>query len=356
MLTVLAIFIVIGSVIFFHELGHFTFAKLTGMRVERFSIGFPPRLIGKQIGDTDYCLSAIPLGGYVKVSGVIDESMDAVGIQGEPWEFQSKNTLQKILFITGGVIFNFLLSILIFSGITLSTGIYTASDEPLVSEVIPGLPADSIGIQSGDRIRAVNGTETPTWSAMTDIIHSLPGEVISLRWQRDDQIFEIQARTLTNKILNGSKLTDVGMVGISPVLTHRRAGIIEAIGRGTENTWYWLKITVISLKMVVTGEESIRNIGGPIFIARLAGESAKSGFASLIGLIAIISVNLGMINILPIPALDGGHLIVTILEAIIRRPLSLKAKMRIQQVGLALILMLTVLVFYNDIARLIRGF
>ncbi len=126
MISILALIIVIGCVIFFHELGHFTFAKLTGMRVETFSLGFPPRLIGKKIGDTDYCLSAIPLGGYVKVSGVIDESMDAEGIKGEPWEFQSKNSIQKLLFIIGGVLFNIILAFIIFSILTASTGIYEA--------------------------------------------------------------------------------------------------------------------------------------------------------------------------------------------------------------------------------------
>jgi len=356
MITALAIVLVIGGVIFFHELGHFTFAKLTGMRVERFSIGFPPRLIGKKIGDTDYCLSAIPLGGYVKVAGVIDESMDTEGVQGEPWEFQSKRTYQKLLYITGGVLFNILLSIIIFTALTLSSGIYSASDEPIIEEVVPGLPADSSGLQAGDRILAIDGTSIATWNEMVDLIHAKPDQSIQIAWSRNGQSFATELTPITNKILQGSKLVDVGMIGISPILEHHRAGFFESIGRGTANTWYWFKVTVVSLKMLVTGEESIRNLGGPIFIARLAGESAKSGFASLLGLIAIISVNLALINILPLPALDGGHVIVTVTESIIRRPLSIKAKMRIQQVGLAIILTLTVLVFYNDILRLIHGF
>ena len=356
MITVLAVLLVIGGVIFIHELGHFTFAKLTGMRVEKFSIGFPPRLFGKKIGDTDYCVSAIPLGGYVKVAGVIDESMDVDGVQGnEPWKFESKNAGQKSIYITGGVVFNLLFAALIFCLLTIGAGIYDPSPEPVVDEVIPELPAEAAGIQKGDRILAVNGTTISSWEDMAGIIHGFPNDTILVRWLHNENEFEKPIVTISNKILKGSKLVDIGMIGVSPVFTHRNAGFFEAVGQGFQNTWYWLKITVISLKMLVTGEESLKNIGGPIFIAQLAGRSAKSGLAPLFGLMAIISVNLAFINILPIPAFDGGHLIIIIIEATIRRSLSIKTKLRIQQVGLAIILTLMVVVFYNDILRLFRG-
>lgn len=356
MITILAVLLVIGGVIFIHELGHFIFAKATGMRVERFSIGFPPRLIGKKIGDTDYCISAIPLGGYVKVSGVIDESMDTEGVNSnEPWTYESKKTYQKILYITGGVVFNLLFTVLIFMALTLNSGIYEPNPEPVVSEVIPEMPAAQAGIQPGDRILAVNDVEISRWDEMTELIHAVPDQEISIRWLHKGQPHEAELTTVSNMVLKNSKLVKVGLIGISPQYEHRKAGLFEALGGGFENTWYWLKVTVISLKMLVTGEESLKNIGGPIFIAQLAGESAKSGLASLLGLMAVISINLALINILPIPAFDGGHLIVVITEAIIRKPLSIKAKLRIQQVGLVIILMLMAIVFINDISRLFRG-
>jgi len=356
MITVLAVILVIGGVIFIHELGHFLFAKATGMRVERFSVGFPPRLIGKKIGDTDYCISAIPLGGYVKVSGVIDESMDTEGVNSnEPWNYESKKTYQKGLYITGGVIFNLLFSVLIFMILTIRSGIFEPNPEPVVNEVITNLPADQAGIKTGDRILAVNDVKIDSWEDMTKQIHNYPDQEISIRWRHDNQEYEKSLTTVSNMILDGSKLVKVGLIGISPAYTHRNAGFFEAMGSGFNNTWYWLKVTVISLKMLVTGEESLKNIGGPIFIAQLAGESAKSGLASLLGLMAIISINLALINILPIPAFDGGHLIVTITESIIRHPLSIKTKLRIQQVGLAIILMLMVIVIFNDVSRLFRG-
>lgn len=354
MLTVIAIVVVIGGIIFAHELGHFIFAKLTGMRVERFSLGFPPRLIGKKIGDTDYCISLIPLGGYVKVSGVIDESMDSEGIKGEPWEFQSKNSLQKLLFVSGGVLFNLLLSIIIFSILTAISGVYNPSPEPIVESVIPELPASTIGIKPHDQILAINGNVVSSWGEMTELIHSRPNDSILVRWNSNGVEFEKSVMTVSKKILKGGKIVDVGIIGIGPILIHRDAGFLGSIGSGFSSTWYWLKITVISLKMLITGEESLKNIGGPILIAQLAGESAKSGASVLFGFMAIISINLAFINILPIPALDGGHFVITVIEAIIRKSLSVKTKLRLQQVGFAIILSLIVLVLYNDIMRFFR--
>ncbi|MDD5765306.1 MAG: RIP metalloprotease RseP [Candidatus Marinimicrobia bacterium] len=353
MITILAVLLVIGGVIFVHEFGHFIFAKMTGMRVEVFSLGFPPRLIGKKVGDTDYCISAIPIGGYVKVTGVVDESMDVEGAKSaEPWAYGSKKMWQKLLFIVGGVLFNMLLAFIIFSILTASSGVFDPSPEAIVENIIPDLPADSIGIQSGDKILSINETKVTAWKDMTDLIYAHPNSIIRIEWERNGVVYQKTLKTISNKVLKGSRFIDVGMIGISPKFTHRKASVWEAISSGANNTWYWLKITVVSLKMVATGEESIRNLGGPIFIAKLAGQSAKSGLGSLFGLMAIISVNLALINILPIPALDGGHLIVILIEAIIRKPLSINAKLRIQQVGLVLILMLTAIVFYNDIARL----
>jgi regulator of sigma E protease len=190
---------------------------------------------------------------------------------------------------------------------------------------------------------------------MTDLIHNHPHDSLMIKWQSAGTVQEKKLLPVANKVLKGAKFVEVGMIGISPSMIHRPAKFFESLGSGAENTWYWLKVTVISLKMLVTGEESLKNIGGPIFIAKLAGESAKSGLASILGLMAVISVNLALINILPVPAFDGGHLLVIIIEAILRRPLSTNAKIRIQQVGLVLIVLLTVLVLFNDISRVFRG-
>jgi regulator of sigma E protease len=354
MLTVLAIIIVIGGVIFAHELGHFIFARLTGMRVERFSLGFPPRLFGIKIGETDYCISAIPIGGYVKVAGVVDESLDSEGVRNQPWEYSSKKNWQKSLYILGGIIFNLIFAIILFAILTLSRGIYKASLEPVISETIVGMPADSIGVVGGDRVLAVNQRSVQSWMEMTAEIQAHPNDTLLLRWEHQGEILEKALITQSTKAFINGEIHDVGMIGVTPLATHRKASLIEALESGLSNTWYWVHISLASAKLVLSGKESIKNLGGPIMIAQLAGESVKSGLDALLGLIAIISVNLALINFLPIPALDGGHLMVVIIEAIRRKPLSLESKINIQKVGLVIILGLILLTFFNDIMRLIR--
>ncbi len=358
MMTIIGIAVVLGGVIFFHELGHFIFAKLTGMRVETFSIGFPPKLLKKQIGETEYCLSAIPLGGYVKVTGVIDESMDTEGAQNtkeDPKSFSSKKTWQKALFITGGVIFNIVLAILVFTILTFARGISEVDEGTVLGEVVAEYPAAQAGIEKGDKILAINSENVSSWEEMTRIIHRYPADTVLVKWQHNEEIIEKKVPTVANKILKDGEFQEVGMIGISPEYSTRAAGFFEGIGAGVSQTFYWLKITFVSLKSVITGAESVKNLGGPIMIAQLAGESARSGLAALFGFMAIISVNLGFVNILPIPALDGGHLIVILIEGVLGRELSDTTKIRIQQVGLALILMLTVLVLFNDISRWFTG-
>jgi regulator of sigma E protease len=286
---------------------------------------------------------------------VIDESMDVESIKGEPWEFQSKNVFQKLLFITGGVLFNLLLSVIIFTGMTKVQGIYDPNPEPIIGSVVPNFPADSIGMEPEDKIIEINGIEVKSWNKMTETIHNHPDDIVKIKWVRDGIEYEKEIKTVSNKVFKENKIVTVGLIGISPVVTHRKANLIESISSGFSNTWYWLKVTVISLKMLITGEESVKNLGGPIFIAQLAGQTAKAGgISSILGLIAIISVNLALINILPIPALDGGHFVITIIESVKREPLSIKTKMIIQQVGLAIIFALVILVFFNDIMRLFR--
>jgi regulator of sigma E protease len=353
--TLLAIIIVIGGVVLAHELGHFVMARLTRMRVEAFSIGFPPKLFHKKIGETEYRLSLIPLGGYVKVTGVIDESLDVENTEiDKPWSFATKKWWQKVLFISGGVIFNMLLAIVIFSGMTLSEGIYEPSQLTTIDSVMAGMPADSVGIKAGDVILAVNGQPVATWEELSEQIHAHPHDSIWLTWQSGNVQKEARLLPVSQKILKKNRLVEVGLIGISPIINHREANFFEAIGAGCATTYYWFKITVISLKMLISGQESLRNIGGPIFIAQLAGQSARSGIGAILGLMAIISVNLALINILPVPAFDGGHLLIVTIEAIIGKPLSTKAKIRIQQVGLVIIVLLTLLVLYNDLIRLFK--
>ena len=350
LLTMASFILVLGVVIFVHELGHFLAAKSVGIRVERFSIGYPPRAFGKQIGETDYCLSWIPFGGYVKMAGMIDESFDNKPLTGEPFEFMSKNTGQKALVIVAGVIMNFLLAAGIYTGVTLSEGIPYVKD-PIVETVSPGLPAEAAGIEAGDRILAVDGREVATWEEMVEVIHGNPEVPVAIRWEHEGAVQEAQVTPQRQKTLVEGDLKEVGLIGISPRFVYRPAGFLEAIGAGGRLTVQYLQLGLKSLSMLVTGQASIKDLGGPIAIAKWSGESAKGGAASLILFIAFISINIGLLNLLPVPALDGGHLAIILIEGVSRRPLSNRVKLAVQQVGMVLLLGLMAIVIFNDLGR-----
>ena len=349
--TILATLAVLGILILIHELGHFLAAKISKVRVERFSIGFPPRLVGIKIGDTDYCISSIPLGGYVKLTGMIDESMDGEGIKGEPWEFMSKTPLQKIFIISAGVIMNVILAIVIFSILTFSSGIGEVDQSTVISSVREDYPAVAAGKVEGDKILSIDGNEINSWDELTDYIHSRPNLEIQVTWLRDDVIYNEKITTRSDMVPVDGKIKKLGMIGIGPTVNVREAGFIESIRSGFTRTYFWGKFTLLSLKMLISGEQSFKAIGGPIFIAQLAGQSARSGMDSLFQLIAILSINLAILNILPIPAFDGGHLVVILIEWVKQKPLSIKTKMAVQQVGFALFLVMVALVIYNDLTR-----
>lgn len=357
MIYLIATIIVLGILVFVHELGHFLAAKATGIRVETFSLGFPPKIVCKKWGETEYCLSWIPLGGYVKLSGMIDESMDDSWTNSPPnsWEYRAKPGWVKVLVSSAGVLMNLLLAVIIFSVLTFQNGIAVSSGEPVIGAVVEEMPAYEAGIEEGDRVLAVNGQPVETWEEMTQLIRNAAEKEITIEVLRDGEAIPLLVTPVLQQTLIEDELKMVGMVGISAEYSMRKAGFFESIGYGFKNTGYWLKLTVKSLAMLFTGQESLKNIGGPIMIAQLAGESAKTGAGALFGFIAIISVNLALINILPIPALDGGHIVVAVTESIIRRELALKTKIRIQQAGMALLFALIALVLINDVFRLFNG-
>jgi len=342
--SILSFIFVLGLLIFVHELGHFITAKLVGIRVERFSLGFPPRMFGFKYGETDYCISWLPLGGYVKMSGMIDESLDDT-IKGEPWEFASKPVWQRSIVISAGSIMNFITAIVIYAGLVYFNGI----GEPVgatVGEVLSGKPAETIGLQVGDVITEVDGQPVQTWEDLTHVIHSKPNVEIEIAWRHGDEI-------LSSKVVPELQPENhIGLIGIAPKIEVREAGFVESVKYGASNTYSILKLTVTSLKKIVTGEESFKkSIGGPIVIYKLTSESAKRGIATLMAFTAFISLNLGFFNLLPFPVLDGGHLVLLLLEGIMRKPLPVKTRIVIQKIGMAFLLALMIFILINDLTR-----
>ncbi len=346
--TILAFIFVLGLLIFVHELGHFLVAKLVGIRVERFSLGYPPRMIGKKIGDTDYCISWLPLGGYVKMAGMIDESLDEK-IEGQPWEFQSKPIWQRALVIAAGPIMNILLTMVLFAGITYYMGVPDESVQTpasVVGDVQMRTPADSLGLQKGDRVLSVNGTPVQTWEDMTTEIRRYPEQRIVIAWDRNGV-------PMQGEVLPRRDPTDgISRIGIAPLIPYRDAGIGESMSHGVNYTVFLTRLFVISISRLITGEESIKaSLAGPVAIAVMAGDSARSGFDTLLRFTALISLNLAILNLLPIPVLDGGHLLFLLLELILRRPVSVRIRVIVQQVGMALLMALMVFILFNDIRR-----
>lgn len=438
LLSTIGIFIAaLFILVLVHELGHFLAAKLFGMRVERFSIGFPPRVFGKQIGDTDYCISATPLGGYVKISGMIDESMDTEQLAEEPksWEYRSKPVWQRIIVIVAGVVFNMILAVFIYAGILMTygeanipvaniKGIYveqgslpdqlgfvsgdkpvgvngksvtyfnellspaeitrgdvsytvirdgqevvisipsdfmdrlnkersfielTQALPPVVGSVVAGSSADKAGLAQGDTIQEVDGQVIGFWSELTTIIRASEGSLdFSITRAGVDTVIAVTPNPDT-KTIGISTINAADYFGA--VFTSH--GLFASFGRGATQTWDTTVGILNGFGRMFSGDISVReNLGGPIAIANYTKEATDGGgWLGFWNITALLSITLAIMNLLPIPVLDGGHLVFLIYEGITRREPSVKVRMALQQIGFIMIIGLMIFVTFNDIVR-----
>ena len=387
MTTFYAFIILLGVLVTIHEFGHFIAARSVGIRVERFSVGVPPRLFsitsidggfllnifffklingklqwhpivskkikkGNRIGsNTEYVIALLPLGGYVKMAGMIDESMDT-NINYKSDEFQSKTLLQKIWVLSAGVIMNTILAIIVFSLLGYYNGTPKTNDEPIVFELQENMPAEKAGVLPGDRIISINSEGISTWSDMTKIIHSNPNNLLSFKIKRGMDILDFDIKTSEYAVPSKSAIDTIGIIGIAPEVYYEDISFMKAFSNGVSQTISSFGLIIYSIQMLGSGSASISDLGGPIMIAQLAGQTAEAGITPFLTFMALLSVNLAFLNILPIPGLDGGHIFIHLIEAILRRPLKIKTRIVIQQIGMALLLMLMVTVIMQDITRL----
>jgi len=351
---------VLGVLVFFHELGHFLAAKISGIRVIRFAIGFPPRLFGKKIGDTDYCLQLIPLGGYCKMAGMVDETLDEEGIKGEPWEFMSKTIPTRMFVLFAGPLANFLLAIFIFAVLANFTNVSTVP--PTITSIIGSVsensPAQDAGLLPGDKITAIDNIEVGLWSEMTKLISERPLETVTLNIERDNEIISKQVTFGKQDNPTDNIDGEVGVLGIGIDFQQipsqyewQYAGVFGSIESGVRRTVAITGLIAGTVKSLFTGQESLNALGGPVMIAQMTDTVRRRGIIDLLSFMSMLSISLGFMNLLPIPVLDGGHLMIFSIEGLARRQLPVKAKIVIQQIGLALLLVLMVVITYNDIMR-----
>ncbi len=437
--------VVLGVLVAFHELGHFLAARWVGVKVLKFSIGFGPKLFGRQVGETEYLLSAIPLGGYVKMFG--EEEGEATTTEDRRRSFAHQTLSGKFLIVAAGPGFNFILAYLIFAG-WLSTGaplfvptfhdlsadvealvpsspaatagmeigdrvirvngkdistktelldlvskskgqpialdvrrdsqvksltvtpvpltsetapgedpLYTIGVEetpPLVTSVMHGSPASTAGFQPGDRVAAIEGQVIYTWAQMTAQVKEHPQQPLHIEVLREGKRVPLTVTPSAEKITVNGQTVEVGKIGISGPgrSLMRSANPAEAVYQGLEATWGWTELTAVGLYKMIVGDISSKNIGGPLTIANISGEAASQGASSVVFLIAILSINLGVLNLLPIPILDGGHLLFFMIEGILRKPLGERQREVAQQVGLVLLVGVMIFAFWNDLERI----
>lgn len=354
MIYFLSFLAVLGVLIFVHEFGHFIVARWLGVGVTKFSFGFGPKLAGVKRGETEYLISAIPLGGYVKLVGENDE--EEVSPEERDKAFYGKPVRVKMAIVSAGPIANLVFAFLVF-WVVFQGGVPSLT--PKIGDVMPDTPAARAGIEAGDLVVRIGEQEITTWEELAaGIKESGAGKELALTVRRGEKEIQVTVIPETREGVSifGEKIDGpkIGVVASKEVI-QRKINSVAAIGRAAGETWRIITLTVLTVVKLVMRVLPSDTLGGPILIAQIAGDQARQGISPFAYFLGLLSVNLGILNLLPIPILDGGHLLFFSIEALRRKPLSPKAREMAQQVGLAVILMLTALVFYNDIARLIAG-
>lgn len=352
--SVVAFIIVIGVLVFIHELGHFLAARFFKVGVDVFSLGFGPKIFKKIKGRTEYCISAVPLGGYVKMVG--EEPGKVLTPEEQAISFSHKPLYQKSLIVAAGPAFNFFLAVFIFYVLYQFSGLYLS--KPVIGEVLDDTPARHAGLVPGDVITSVDGMEIRSFEDISRIVSSSEGKALDIGVNRDGRNLRVSLvpdkQQTTNVFGETVDRHVIGIRGTGEVF-HQPLNPFQALGRSIADTFGLVKLTILSVGKMISGSMSADNLGGPIMIAQMAGEQARAGIVNFVWFIALLSVNLGIINLFPIPVLDGGHLMFFGIEAVTGKQVSEKLREKMVQFGAALLVALMIFVFYNDIIRIFNG-
>jgi len=354
--AILSFILVLGILIFVHEFGHFLFAKLFKVRVLQFSLGFGNKLIGRQWGETEYLISAFPLGGYVKMYG--EQPGEEIAEEEKAVSFSHKSIGQRFWIVFGGPLFNLLFAVLVFWLMFVFAGMPDLVDSTKIGEVIAGSAAEKAGLRKGDLIMTINEHKVTSWEQVSSSVRDSGGKTMQLVVQRGKEVLTIAATPMRDKVKNifGEPTEERYLLGMNRAedVVYKKVSLPESVKLALAHTWSMIVLTVMGLVKMIQRVIPASELGGPIRIAEIAGQQLAAGWLNLIHFTGLLSVNLGILNLLPIPILDGGHLVFLSVEAIRRKPLGETMVMRAQQVGMALLGTLMLFVFYNDIARLVH--
>jgi regulator of sigma E protease len=354
MITVLSAVLVLGILIFVHELGHFLLAKRAGVGVTTFSLGFGPKLLGFTKGGTEYRLSAIPLGGYVRMVG--EHSGEELAPEDLPYAFTAKPVGWRLAIVAAGPVSNLIFAVLVYYLIIVGWGLPSLTTR--VGDVVKDQPAALAGIIKGDLVIAIEGQPVDRWGQMVAAIQGSGGKPVRLTLEREGRevLATVQPLAAVVKDVFGEEhqIFRVGIIAAGETVT-QQVGAFKAVGLALDRSYLAGELIVMSVVKIFQGKVTLDNVGGPIQIGQAAGQAARHGMVEFLSLMAILSVNLAILNLLPIPALDGGHVFFFLVEAITRRPVSVGLREKSQQVGVALLILLMAVIIYNDIARLVTG-
>ena len=339
MFSTIAVVLVFGVLVFFHELGHFVTAKLTGMQVDEFAIGFGPKLISFTRGETRYSLRLIPLGGYNKIAGMDPE--DTSSTRG----FSSKPAWAKMLVIITGSLMNFVLPVVLLFIAFFAYGIPQFHDQPIVGAVDGQKAAYHAGVSVGDRIVAVNGIDVASWTAFTEKLKTVGSKSVKLSIERKGQPLEINVQPQFDSKAGKP------IIGVSPQVDVEYPGLLKSAKLAVTTPIEISGLILNGFYQMVTGKIPA-DLAGPIGVIDMTNQVAKNGIAALLQFTAFLSINLGIINLFPLPALDGGHIIVIIVEAVRRKPLPGSVLKKIQIIGFALLMTLFLYATIQDVGRL----
>lgn len=350
MISLISVIVLLGVLIFIHELGHFLAARACGVGVVKFSLGFGPKIFGKKIGETEYVLSWIPLGGFVKLLGEAGDEM--LSPEDEKRSFLKQATWKKMLIVFAGPLFNFLLALVIFV-IIFMYGVPSMTTE--IGEIQKDSAAYEAGLASGDKIISLDGKPILRWEELRPAIAEGKGKETEIVVERktEKKRFLIKPKAAKSQNVFGEEVATY-LIGVSPsgktIIEKKNPG--EAVVAACAKTWEISKLTVLAVVKMVEGTISPRTLGGPIFIAQVAGAQVKEGIIPFILFMALLSINLGVINLFPIPVLDGGHIMFYAIEMVIRREISVRVKEIAQQAGFVILILLMFFVIMIDIERM----